>query len=316
MNIRIEKYTPAEAERWDEFINDSGNGTIFHTRRFLSYHPSERFNDRSLIIKENNNWVGVFPAALSDNAISSHPGASYGGIIFNDFTGIKKIHQITDTLIDYIRNELKCNQIEITLPPIIYHTTLCNYLDFALLRNNFTYKKRELSAYIPITKNPFNIFKQESRTATRKSKRDGVVVKEGRSIEDFYHILENNLSMRHNVEPTHTLSELLLLKELFPSRIRLFSSIYKEKQIASTLLFETNKKVVLAFYISHIQEYQHLRPVNLLFYEVIRWAYRNRYHFLDLGTFTLDMEPNFGLGRFKESLGARGIFRDYLQLTL
>jgi len=32
--------------------------------------------------------------------------------------------------------------------------------------------------------------------------------------------------------------------------------------------------------------------------------------FLDFGIFTVNMDPNLGLARFKENFGARGIFRD------
>jgi hypothetical protein len=41
------------------------------------------------------------------------------------------------------------------------------------------------------------------------------------------------------------------------------------------------------------------------------------FSFLDFGIFTVNMEPNWGLGRFKENFGSRGIFRDtfYKELT-
>ena len=315
MNIHIDEFSPNEKERWDEFIEQSWNGTIFHTRRFLSYHPIERFADRSLILKENNKWIAVFPAAHTSGVISSHPGASYGGPVLTEPLSINKTHLIVKTLLSNFK-EMKFTKVEMTLPPTIYHKTPCNYLDFVLMRYEFSYKKRELSAYIPIVQKPFDLFKPEARTATRKARREGVVIREGGSIEKFYKILEKNLEMRHNVKPTHTLSELITLKKLFPKKIRLFSSIYKKDQIAGSVLFLTNKRVILAFYISHKEEFQHLRPVNILFYHVIKWAYKNHYRFLDLGTFTLNMDPNFGLARFKESLGARGIFRDYLELFL
>jgi len=315
LSIHIEEFSPEQTERWDEFVNRSWNGTIFHTRQFLSYHPSDRFNDRSLILKENNKWVGIFPAAYSSRVISSHPGASYGGLVLIEPMGIEKTQLVADALLQYLK-ELKCKKVEMALTPSIYQKFPCNYFEFILTKNNFTYQKRELSAYIPVSQKPFDLFKQEARTATRKAKREGIIIKEGRSIEEFYKILEKNLGMRHNVKPTHTLDELITLKKLFPKRIRLFSSIYKKKQIAGTILFLTNERVILAFYISHNEEFQHLRPVNLLFFHVIKWAYKNHYRFLDLGTFTLNMEPNFGLARFKESLGAQGIFRDYLELIL
>lgn len=315
MSIHIEKFSNKDSEKWDKFVCESRNGTIFSTRKFLNYHPEEKFNDCSLVIRENSKWLAVFPASCEDKTVSSHPGASYGGLLVENSTSIKKTHLIVDELISYYRdNEFK--KIKMTLPPIIYHTIPSNYIDFVLLRKGFSYTKRELSAYIPVSKKPFNYFKQTSRTATRKARKEGVAVRETDDIESFYKILEKNLGMRHNVEPTHSLQELKKLKEIFPSRIRLFASFYQGKQIAGTVIFEVTKKVSLAFYISHLESYQNKRPVNILFYKVIKWAYKHHYSYLDLGTFTLNMKPNFGLGRFKESLGAQGIFRDYMVLNL
>ncbi|MFQ6618093.1 MAG: GNAT family N-acetyltransferase, partial [Fidelibacterota bacterium] len=107
-----------------------------------------------------------------------------------------------------------------------------------------------------------------------------------------------------------TLEELVLLKEIFPDRIKLFSAFIGEKMIAGVVNFICNERAVLAFYISHDQNYQKYRAVNLLFYEIIKWCVEHRIHYLDFGIFTVNEEPNWGLGRFKESFGASGIFRD------
>ncbi|MCF8432487.1 MAG: GNAT family N-acetyltransferase, partial [Melioribacteraceae bacterium] len=108
----------------------------------------------------------------------------------------------------------------------------------------------------------------------------------------------------------HSLDELLRLKKLFPSKIRLWGAFVEGKLAAGVCNFSANNHVVLAFYISHLEEYQAYRPVNLLFYEIMRKYKFEGYRFLDFGIFTVDMEPNWGLGRFKENFGARGIFRD------
>ena len=118
--------------------------------------------------------------------------------------------------------------------------------------------------------------------------------------------------MRHNVTPTHTLEELLLLKKIFPDRILLFGAFAEDQMVAGVVMFITNQRVVLAFYISHNEDLQQFRGVNCLFFEIIKWAIREKYAYLDFGIFTVNMDPNWGLGRFKESFGAQGIFRDTL----
>ena len=51
---------------------------------------------------------------------------------------------------------------------------------------------------------------------------------------------------------------------------------------------------------------------NRLFRDVIEDSIRRGFRYLDFGIFTVNMEPNFGLARFKESFGSSGLFRDTL----
>ncbi len=307
--MHIEIYNDKYEEIWEDFVEKSSNGTIFHKRKFLSYHPPKRFIENSLIFKNVNNIISVFPAVNYNGFLSSHKGASYGGFVFKENITLKEAYEIVDALLNYAK-ESGFKGIEITFPPMIYYTRPNNYFEFVLTKKGFKFRKRELSSFIPVLEEPFDIFKQEARTATRKSIKSDVNVILSEDFKTFYKILEKNLSMRHNVKPTHTLEELLKLKKLFPDKIWLNASFYKGKMIAGTVIFETNSRVALAFYISHDEEFKNLRPVNILFYETLKLCYLKGFKYLDLGTFTLNMEPNFGLCRFKESLGGRGIFRD------
>jgi len=136
------------------------------------------------------------------------------------------------------------------------------------------------------------------------------VVRRSDAYEDFYQILQKNLKMRHNVRPTHTVEELLTLKRLFPDRIHLVAAFLEDRMIAGVVLFYCNRRTNLAFYISHNEEYQQYRPVNLLFYHIFQDSIREGFSWFDFGIFTVNMEPNWGLGHFKEGFGAQGVFRD------
>lgn len=232
-----------------------------------------------------------------------------------DNLSIKNSFKLIESLIDYAKKH-GFRRIEMTLPPLIYLERPNNYLEFVMMKKGFKYRKRELTAYIPITDDPFSLFKQEARTATRKAMKEGLTVEFSDDFASFYEILKKNLRMRHNVKPTHTLDELLKLKSLFPDRIWLNAVYLKDRMIAGTVIFETNQRVALAFYISHDDNFQKYRPVNFLFYDTLKKCREKGFQYLDLGTFTLNMEPNMGLGRFKESLGARGLFRDTLYIDL
>ena len=60
------------------------------------------------------------------------------------------------------------------------------------------------------------------------------------------------------------------------------------------------------------ENYQEYRPINLLFYEILKDAINNNFKVFDFGIFTVNEEPNMGLAKFKENFGSSGIFRDTL----
>jgi hypothetical protein len=304
--------------QWDAFVNESDNATIFHTRRFLSYHPEGRFRDNSLVFYKKGEVLALFPAAVLNTAegesLVSHPGTSYGGFVYRKNLSIKDAFFLVETLCAYCAKQGYA-AVQLTLVPIIYQNHLSQYIDFALVKNGFTYTRREVSSVVQLDTPDAQLldtYRPDARRAVKKARSAGISVRQSDDYHAFYDILTTNLRMRHNVQPTHTLDELQTLAKLFPERIRLWAAFHDDRLIAGVCNFSANPRVVLAFYISHDQAYQQYRPVNLLFYEIMRQSRAEGFAFLDFGIFTVHMKPNWGLGRFKENFGARGIFRDTL----
>lgn len=322
MCVDVELYQPDDRSRWERFVAAAENGTIFHRQRFLSYHPPDRFRSHHLFFRKKNRVLAVLPAVIREQdgqkTLISHAGASYGGFVMRPRLGIRECHLTVQACVQYLQDQ-RFDRAVLTPPPVFYSASLSNTIDFSLIKNGFGYLKRELTSAVPLPEKGEDIFasfKSEARTAARKAIKLGVTVEESDDFAAFYEILCQNLRMRHNVAPTHTLEELLQLKKLFPDDIRLFSAIRKSQPLAGVVLFICNPQVILAFYISHREQFQKYRPVNLLFYRIMDWGRRRGFRHLDFGTFTLNMEPNWGLGKFKETFGARGLFRDTYVLDL
>ncbi len=321
MMLKTERFKENDADWWDEYIRQADNGTIFNTRRFLSYHPPDRFTDHSLIFKSKNKVRAVFPAIElmmdKDRVLYSHRGASFGGFIYRDL-GIREAFDLIETLKKYAKDH-GFSRIMITLPPIVYMKKYSNYLDFAMIQNGFRYLRREISSVVQLPSGKediLSLFKSEARTATRKSMKQGVEIRKSGDYEAYYKILKKNLMLRHNVTPTHTLDELKKLVELFPDKIELWGAYLDNQMIAGVVNFTCSDSVVLAFYISDNKDFQEYRSVNNLFYHIFQWAVERNFKFYDFGIFTVNMDPNWGLGKFKENFGARGLFRDTFELLL
>ena len=274
------------------------------------------------MIKKKGKLFSVFPAAekkIGDTIhLVSHPGASVGSFVVPESLSIADSIALVDCLVTYAKG-CEFDRIRITLPPTLYQRRLSNYMDFAFFKQNFHYVKRDITSILFLEgslETTVEKFRSSHRRAIRKANEKGVLVRQSNDFDSFYRILEKNLKIRHGVTPTHSLEELKHIHELFPDKINLFAAYINDTMVAGVVNFMVNNHVVLAFYISHDENYAEYRAVNLLFYSIFDWAVQSHFKIYDFGTFTVDEEPNMGLGRFKENFGASGIFRDTIELTI
>ena len=320
--MELSRFRPFEEKIWDSFVPKTNNGTLFHLRSFLNYHPNSRFNDHSILVRKKGKLFSLFPAVEQiidgKKILFSHPGATVGSFSLPENLSIADALCLGEELIKYAKGK-KFQSIKINLPPNLYQRRLSNYMEYSFFKHGFKYSKREITSILFLEKTIEKTkkkFRPSHLRAVRKAIEKNIIVKESKDIEAFYTILKNNLEIRHGVSPTHTLGELKQLFNLFPKKIKLFSAFLDEQMIAGVVTFQINQRVLLAFYISHDERFSELRAVNLLFYHIFEWAIKFKFQIFDFGIFTINGEPNMGLGRFKENFGASGIFRDTIELNL
>ncbi len=311
---------------WDKALEAADNGTIFHSHEFLSYHPADRFKNHHLIFRLGDEPRVLLTGAIRDvengKALVSYPGASYGGLAYPPGLSFNHARHLVDSLLKYARSE-GFQALTLTPPPIICCGQPGDVLAFHMLKSGFRYLKREITQAIPLTY-PEEIILHtlcnKTRTAIRKAQKEGLIVDEDIPLSDanlniFYPLLWDNRK-RLGVTPTHSLDELKRLRDLIPDKLSLSLVRQGKRAIAGILNFVCNKRVLLIFYVCHDWEYQELRPVPLLVYHSMIWARRRGFNYLDFGTSTLNMIPNWGLIRFKENFGSLGFFRDTLTIDL
>lgn len=309
-------------EEWEALVERSNNGTLYHTQNFLNYHPKGKFNNFHHLIAVDGVVRAVIPGAVTESergkTFVSYPGTSFGGFVVPEEFGLEDSDGIIVAFLEYLK-EQGFKRAEITLPPVFFSRRQNNHADFILSREGFGFRKREITSVVTLNYPGGDImaaFDSACRRAVRKAVSEGVEVRiddSESSYRAYYHILEKNLGLRHNVKPVHTVEEMMDIKARFPDRVFLFGAFHEKKMIAGIWMIRANRDVSVAFYISHKHECQNLRPTNLLYYETIRQAVAWNQKYYDLGLFTVNMAPNYGLGRFKESFGAQGMFRDYFR---
>lgn len=311
--IAVVKYSEEYRAQWEEFVAQSHQGTLFHTRAFLAYHPPERFQDESLLFFKEEKLLAVLPAArrAQDDArvLHSHPGASFGGFVAQENLSLSLAEQIVAAFLAYCESNGH-TRAQMTLAPHLYSARPNQHFEYLLYRRGFRYAKREMTSMIA-PESALDSWPRETRRNVRRAEKRGVTIRESEEWEIFFALLEHHMWQRHQVRPTHTLEELLRLRALCPERLRLFAAHVGQEMIAGMLLFLCNARAALAFYyVSRREGFEHYHGFHALFAEVLQWCARQGFRYLDFGTYTLDSQPNFGLADFKESFGGQGFLRD------
>lgn len=320
-DMRVTPYTPDKKEEWDEFVLRSNNGTMFHMQRFFDYHEPGKFEFDHLMIYNGAKLYAVLPGAVRGDAFESPIGASYGSIVHDEMK-FKYALDVVDALVEWGR-ERGLKRFELTNAPLIYDGIPNQNIDFALLWRGAAYTLHYISSAVPLDPNRETIprFQKSTRRNVRKHLHDpDVRVEMNEAYDEFYPILLENKS-KHDVKPTHSLEDLYRLRELMPERLKLIMVYYKNEPVAGSLLFLPNDRVALCFYNMLRYEYDHLKPIYRVMYEVVEWATKNGYRHVDIGV-SQDtkadnpMTPSMNLIDFKEKFDARTVMRNTLTLEL
>ena len=321
--IEILKYSHNMNTQWDQFISDSFNGTIFHSRKFLAYHIDRNFEDCSLIFKKRGTIIAVLPAAIinkDQKTFFSHPGASFGGIVHKNlsFDDCNIILELINTFCV----ENKFDSIFIVQTPTIYNKHNQNEIvDYTLKLNHYKNIENYISNVLIVENDIKNqiikIAKNKNRTLGFY---DGLIkdyeleFKWVDDFDDFYPILISN-KKKHNARPTHSKKELEVLKTSFPSDVLQLMLYHKNIPIGGMTIFKANTKGAILFYSMFDYEYNKMQPIPLLMHYIIRWAKENDLIFIDYGISHMPqadnpLTPSKSLIKFKEEFGCFGIIRN------
>ena len=300
------------ASEWDRFVRDSPGGTIFHTLKFLGYHPPSRFDFVNLAVREGDRFVCVIPGGPGERGGRSYyrspVGASFGGFVFADDRDLKTMVEAMAGFKAYLKQSGFAGA-EITLPPLCYSRSEDHSLAFAMLSSGFRLVSREATAVVRLDAVNLDGLAPALRRNVRKAEASGVTVEPGRSIGAFFDILKTNLAAK-GATPTHTAEELKHLMGLFPDRVLLFEGRLEDCVVGGCLCLIYNERTALAFYICDDPDARQYRVAEGIIYNCMMRLKESGYAYLDLGTISIDGQVNWGLARFKSKFMARTYVRE------
>jgi|SRR5581483_6094847 len=300
MDFKIVKYNNELLDEWEKFISESINGTIYHTREFLNYHPEGRFEDFSILIYDNDNIICVLPCCKTKDGFFSHKGATYGGPVFSaSIYNTKNLDKIINLIFDYYENK-----IEFRISSQIYHNISIDILSYLLSQK--LKMTPELGWYISTDTDIISSIKNS------RNKKDLIKMKNNteflcgptEEIEDyynFYHILSKNLQEKYNTLPTHTLEEFIRISNILKGKHLLY--LVKKDNIiyGGVYVIKVTKKCWYTFYISRNSDINSPAIIYLM-YKIANDGKKDGVRYIDYGISTENggKTLNMGLSSFKE----------------
>lgn len=322
----IRPFSAGDAKMWDDFVSGSRNGTFFHTRRFLGYHPEGKFQDASLLFLDSSGIQATLSAAIQDidgkKFLVSHPGASYGGLALSAKIGMKETGEILSALKAYAQEQKYDGIRFLRLTPPSVRREFSDDQEYWMFHTEWKTFRIELATSLSLIDmqedTVLEHFSGKCRNMVRQAERAGLAVRETDDFASFWPILEGMLGAKHASRPTHSLEEITRLKSLCPQDVLLFGAYLGDQMVAGIVGIVLGDLALYTLYMAQDYTHQNIHPLHLLVSELAKTCISEGRRVLHFGISTEDggTVVNDGLFFFKESFGGTSVRRESWEYTL
>lgn len=310
---------------WNDFLRNEYN--MFYDYKFLSYNDAFgkniKWHHLKFISREKHKTVAVLNGCEdTDKGIRSFiscKGVSFGGFIWNEKMKLPDYIKAINFLKKYLK-ENDFNRCVIINPPSIYHKNSYEEYEYALIYEGFKTTNISITNIIDLNSFEFEKLANPKKRSIKKSEThirvefmSGEIDRE--YFNKYYDVLLKNRKLK-NVKPTHTIDELLYLKNSLSDKIQLFSA-YIDKTLAGIcVLFLIRDDIVLNFYLASDEIFKKERVPDFILYRSIEWAKKYGFRLYDIGTSNIGNQLLEGLFDFKKKFMANGYLRKTFVIDL
>lgn len=309
--IKIIRYQETHKAQWSQFVKNARNGLFMFERDFMDYH-SDRFEDFSLMVFDDNSLLALLPLNRIDNDVVCHGGLTYGGVLVSDKMTSNKMIKLFVKVSEFLL-ELGVELLLYKAIPHIYHNIPSQEDLYALHLFGGKLVRRDLSSVIDFSSNVK--MSKGRKYQINQAQKAGIEVSEQGDFSGYWQLLSDVMS-KHGATPTHSLSEITLLAERFAKNIRLYEATKDGVLQAGVVVFD-NLNVIHTQYMATSDAGRESGALDLIITTILdKHKQSHRYFSFGISTENAGRYLNTGLVRQKESFGARAITHDFYQLNL
>jgi hypothetical protein len=323
-----------DRKKWDNLIDNSYGGTLFHTLKWLECiesHTTTKLLGRSysgvlipLVAREGAVIVALLPlffysgpgvrivksGSYSDDTVYLGPVFIESGTLKPSKLQMRTVH-LQKALDNYLKNELKAQFVTIRFSP--FNTDARPFIWDG-------YDVEPAHTYIYNLENGVDAiwlgFNSAVRNDITNSQKNGVSVNKG-GIEDAEFIYDNLADRgRTNSSKAFVLD---IIRSFSPDNCSVFIATQNEKRLTGVIVLHYGNYAYLWIGFPRM-EGDRLRANELLMWEVIKWAHSQGYHSLensgadDITTFPFKRKFNPKLQPYFTIVGSSFLFRSFRYL--
>ncbi|MEW5676008.1 GNAT family N-acetyltransferase [Flavobacterium enshiense] len=307
-NYLVRRYQKADYALWNDFVSHAKNATFLFYRDFMEYH-SDRFEDFSLLIFEDEKLLAVLPANISKGVLYSHQGLTYGGLLVSEKAKLKQSLWVFKSLMQFLHEE-GIPTLHLKELPFFYTSKFSDELKYLFFLTEARLYRRDVLSVLDLS-GEIKLSK-DRKEGIKRGLKNGLEVNETDDFTEFWNdVLIPNLSQKHKVSPVHSLEEIIFLKLKFPKNIRQFNVYHEGKIVGGTTIFETDC-VAHSQYISSNTAKNELGSLDFLHYKLISEVFASKKYF-DFGISNENQGKNINLGLlyWKETFGSGLVTQDF-----
>ncbi len=308
---QIRSYQSSDFALWNAFVDKAKNATFLFHRNFMEYHAA-RFEDFSLMIFDGEKVVAILPANRVGNAVYSHQGLTYGGLVLAEKAKLGDVIEMFKLVLHFL-NENQIKTLQVKVIPSIYTSCFSDEIEHIMFLSKAKIIRKDALSVI-VLKMPF-FFTKTRRESINRGKKNNLIIKEDNNFELFWNqILIPNLKQKHQAKPVHTFEEMVNLQQHFPKNIRHFNVYHNDEIVAGSTVFITDK-VAHPQYISGNEKKNKLGSIDYLYSYLITEIFHDKNYF-DFGPSHEEngMKINSGILFWKESFGAKTTIQSYYEI--
>ena len=278
--------------------------SLFNQPKHLELQSKKGWRSFYIITEPVKQIAGAIHFYIDDENATSPLRAPFGGLeLHNDLrTGI------TEGFIQYFTDKLKTagiNKVSIKVAPEIYASPQSN-INSSLRNQGYTVQVADVSSVIEVNTNTLK--EKLHRSERRRFDKAGAAgltfarfpISE---LQQVYTFIKDCRERKH-FNLSMSFEQLDETVRVFQSQFVLFGVYDSQRLVSASIAIRVTDDVLYEFYHDHHADYDHLSPVVMLVSGIYDHCVSERIKYFDLGTSSVNNQPNFSLLHFKTLLGA------------